>query len=166
MCSCMSEPFASYSEIWMSIVEPDSPALSASFLFLSAIMDSGAVKAARQGHWCHFSAPPGAVCQSWLWLKASPAINNRVNQLATGGCPGVKVSVNCEHSSPSYTCFTVRTLEPGVASLAQAAAFKFEHPHFRVMRVHINLQAQRINSEPYLSRKTRIKKRLNCKGHC
>ena len=82
-------------------VESDSPGLSVSFLSLSDIMDSGAVKAVRQGHRRHFSAPQGAVCQSWLWFKASHVINNRVNQLATGGGPGVNVSVNCEHSSLS-----------------------------------------------------------------
>ena len=125
-------------------VESDGPALSASFSFLSGIMDSGALKAARQGHWRHFSAPPGAVCHSRLWLKASTAINNRVNQSATGCCPGVKVSVNCEHSSSSYACFTGWMLQPA-ASLA--AAFKLKHPHLTVMRIHINLQARKINSE-------------------
>lgn len=126
-------------------VESDSPVLSVSFFSLSDIMDSGAVKAVRQGHQRHFSAPPGAVCQSWLWFKASHVINNRVNQLATGSGPGVNVSVNCEHSSPSYTRFTPRSLQPAAVSLA--AAFNLERSHLRVMRIHINLQAQEINSE-------------------
>lgn len=49
---------AGYSDV--ENMESDSPALSVSFLFLSGVMNSGAVKAARQGHWRRFLSATGS----------------------------------------------------------------------------------------------------------
>lgn len=114
-------------------------------------MDSGYLKAARQGHWRlselvitqgNFSAPPGAICQSWLDFKASPAINNRVNQLATGCCLGVKISVNHEHSSSSYVplceCLNILLCLWLRLQLLGWNIYTF------ILVIHINLQAQKL----------------------